>query len=509
MSACSCGADAALEEHEGQLVCLSCGRVIKGVLDLGEDATDLNFAGRSQFVPLLEPAKWAAVEKRVREMGAELALDHACVQVATALTKAALGRPRQGAPLESHAACCLLLASRRSQAGAVLTLREVTPRARCLPVVVGQCWMRLLGRLEAERTQQQLNVDEGRRGGSGGGSGLSESGDGARKRNHLVNPAALLDRYCYTLHRSVGAAASSATATGFLPRGSVRALASMLLELAEVEWLLDGRPTDGVVVGCILVALSSLGLRARELSTQAVSDLLGVKLYSAKKRSAELKAVALGVAQALPGRGGLPDGVLLRSLPAALEQARLERAAAMLALNAPLEEEVGGEGMRGVEPDLGVGGSDASDGVNTSGVGPAASRRGGGAMGAGAVVATEGGATRKAAGMRGPPAFLASMAKRQRLQTKLDAARQRVAAAPDGADAGSGVQDEEARRVEEALRRGVPDEAIVQGFFDSVPLSQDREVSAADAPHLFQETLCEADLPDSAVRRFLQPAPAT
>jgi hypothetical protein len=523
MSACPCGADAPLQEHEGQMVCPSCGRVLEGVLDTGEDASDLNFAGRSHFVPLSKACNWAGVEKRVKELGAELALDQACVQVATALTKSALGRPRQGAPLESHAACCLLLASRRSHAGAVLTLREVTPRARCPPVMVGQCWMHLLGRLEAERKKKQLNADEGRGGGSSGDGSTSENGSGAGKSTHQVDPAALLDRHCYTLHRAVGACAGapSAAATAFLPRGSVRALAAMLLELAEVEWLLDGRPADGVVAGCILVALSSLGLRARELSTQAVSDLLGVKLYSAKKRSAELKAVALGVAQALPGRAGLPEAVLLRSLPAALEQARLERAAAALALNDPLDANTGGEGGPGtggegapdtggegaadVEPDDVAGGArgvDAAGGGCASGVGAAASQRGGGASGNGAEKVGIG--TSLKAG-RGPPAFLASVAKRQRLETKLQEAKQRVAAG--GPDACGDAGDEESRRVEEALRRGVPDEAIVQGYFDSVPGFQDREISTADAPHLFEERLCEADLPESAVGVFLRPAP--
>jgi hypothetical protein len=328
-----------------------------------------------------------------------------------------------------------------------------------------------------------------------------------------VNPTALLDRYCNKLHCSVGAraGASGAAATGFLPQGSVRAVASMLLELAEVEWLFEGRPAEGVVVGCILVALSSLGLRVRELSTQAVSDLVGVKLYTAKKRSAELKAVALGVAQALPGRGGLPEGVLLRSLPAALEQARLERAAAMVEHPEPLEKEAG-EGVLGVEPDPLAGVPEGRDATRGGRAPEAALMRaglGGGAMGTGAEVVAKGGSTRKAAGMRGPPAFLASLAKRQRLEMKLEAARQRVAAAPSSAAAGSGAEDEELRRVEEALRRGVPDEAIVLGYFDSVPLNQDREVSAANAPHLFEEGLCEDDLLNSTTGRLPRPAPIT
>mmetsp|Transcript_59190 Transcript_59190/g.128455 ORF Transcript_59190/g.128455 Transcript_59190/m.128455 type:complete len:142 (-) Transcript_59190:252-677(-) len=56
--------------------------------------------------------------------------------------------------------------------------------------------------------------------------------------------------------------------------------------------------------------------------------------------------------------------------------------------------------------------------------------------------------------------------------------------------------------IELALRRGVAEEAILQGFFSAATAREDRELRFEDAPRLFREELGEDDLPSEIVSQI-------
>jgi len=523
MATCSCGA-VAREEHEGRVVCTSCGRVFEAVLEMGGERPSESL--HSQLL-MSELVDWCRVELRVQDMGEQLGLPYDCIQMAVALTKSSLGKPRTGAPLESHAACSLLLASRRMRSvGLTLTLRDVAARASCPPVRIGRCWLKLLGRLAAEQKRQLVVQDS-----SGAGAGQDNRvavADADRRpgvRSTTLDESALLCQYLDTLHRAglsragppaaagqaagtpsasssfLPASAAGAEVAPFAPGGAVRLLALKLLDLAAAEWLLDGRYPENVAVGTILVALASLSLKAGGMSTEAVCAALGIAPSKVKRRTKELRTVALSVARALPGRSDLADRHLLRGLSSALEQARLERAAAALALDEESEEEED-HARRGAE-------SAGSSSASTEEAPPATPSASACALTrAGACDVGGEGSSSGAGRMRGPPSFHASAAKRARLESKLGAAKRRLGDGDftEGAEAGEYL-DIESRRLEAALRRGVPEEALLQGHFEAVPLAQDKEVSEAEAPHLFSEELSERDMLETAASVYLRSEP--
>ena len=115
---CPCGASREdLVAEDGVLICTTCGRVLDRTAlapqDPGRD-TRRPFHESLDSSRLAASENWTRVERRVREMGAEHGLSEPCISMAQKLIRASLAGPRTGQTLESHAACSLLLASRRN-----------------------------------------------------------------------------------------------------------------------------------------------------------------------------------------------------------------------------------------------------------------------------------------------------------------------------------------------------------------------------------------------------------
>ena len=120
--------------------------------------------------------RWAPVERRVRRMGEALHCSTSCIERAQNLIRVALKKPREGQPLETAAACCLVLASRRIATDGVLTLADAAKQSDAPEQRVRRQWAKLMSQLEGEREASQ----QARR-----------SGEAAR---------GLVDAYCNKLH---------------------------------------------------------------------------------------------------------------------------------------------------------------------------------------------------------------------------------------------------------------------------------------------------------------------
>lgn len=93
---------------------------------------------------------------------------------------------------------------------------------------------------------------------------------------------------------------------------------------------------------------------------------------------------------------------------------------------------------------------------------------------------------------RGPPAFVAAERKRARLQSKLDACRDLESEEPEQ------PLDREERAIRDAVRRGVPQEAILQGHFHSVGGNE------SNAPQRqMSESLSDTDLQRGTIAEYV------
>ena len=238
------------------------------------------------------------------------------------------------------------------------------------------------------------------------------------------------------------------------------------------------------------------------------------------------KSAVLDEMRALPGREAFTDAALLRSLPHAIDELELERRAQLAAAVAEDAADAAAEDA-----------ADAADAAAESEAAAAAEAAeaavraepptppqqpisaGGGVGGVGCAVANRPSETRfgrwpqrqPGRARPAPPSFVTGAARRMARAESLQRARARVQLADADSNGGrradlfsaghprSDAKACEDARLEEALHRGVAEEALLGGFFGAA--AEADEVSAATAPHLFSEELGEADLPSEEIER--------
>ena len=488
-----CCEDAQLLEdsHTGERVCASCGQVHSGIAHLVADA--------SCATPFTSPDSSATALQRLSELASKLRLSMEAPGEALRLLRALLRDetcwPQPGPVLETLLVCCLLLAARLSGEGGMLTLREVAARARCNDHLVMHRWTRVVARIESHGL-------------------LRRADDEAAASPARSDPAQLVERFCETLRsHEVGALLRPAAVAGHArtralpgaalgPSGATRRLARQLLALARDEWLVDGRSPQLIAAAAVLLATRACGLlggragaRGGSAESAAAKLLLAsvairhLDLGQLRMRISELRGVALSLVRHLPGRARLSEELLLRSLPHALPEVALARATV---------QELGRQ--------------------------QAAEKEAKAAARLLQVISTIGSAAPPIAS--GPPAFKEAEQRRRLRAEKLEAARARIAAdgdasapgdagdadappapppAPPPARAALNASD---LRIEWALRRGVSEAAVLDGWLHSASVSEDAPPrSAQEAPHLYVEELGAQDLPDSELEAILSVSP--
>ena len=210
----NCGSTALDAHPESQeTVCTNCGDVVSGVALESEPVGAGGTSAPEQSMGFVE--RWAPVERRVRRMGEALHCSTSCIERAQNLIRVALKKPREGQPLETAAACCLVLASRRIATDGVLTLADAAKQSDAPEQRVRRQWAKLMSQLEGEREASQ----QARR-----------SGEAAR---------GLVDAYCNKLHAHALASGWPAAQSALLaPPAGARALAGEAITLARREWIL-------------------------------------------------------------------------------------------------------------------------------------------------------------------------------------------------------------------------------------------------------------------------------
>ena len=161
----NCGSTALDAHPESQeTVCTNCGDVVSGVALESEPVGAGGTSAPEQSMGFVE--RWAPVERRVRRMGEALHCSTSCIERAQNLIRVALKKPREGQPLETAAACCLVLASRRIATDGVLTLADAAKQSDAPEQRVRRQWAKLMSQLEGEReaSQQARRSGEAARG---------------------------------------------------------------------------------------------------------------------------------------------------------------------------------------------------------------------------------------------------------------------------------------------------------------------------------------------------------
>ena len=459
----NCGSTALDAHPESQeTVCTNCGDVVSGVALESEPVGAGGTSAPEQSMGFVE--RWAPVERRVRRMGEALHCSTSCIERAQNLIRVALKKPREGQPLETAAACCLVLASRRIATDGVLTLADAAKQSDAPEQRVRRQWAKLMSQLEGEREASQ----QARR-----------SGEAAR---------GLVDAYCNKLHAHALASGWPAAQSALLapPTGAARALAGEAITLARREWILEGRHAEPCAAAALLLAARSHGLPFKAGNLAAIGMKANAK--APRERLKELTTVAVSLARQLPGRESLSDKALEKALHRFIPEINLARTLELEALR---------------------------DGVDSDDDGDGEAAPGGGSslVPVGAVVVRRDDSLLAALGASDPAAFVASAARRAVRERKLAAAQARIAAA-DGAGStalvinGVRAEEEEApldaedERIETALRQGTPHEAILGGHYEAAAsdvgeLSEGEEGGGDGA---LEEELGEGDVPLSPYR---------
>jgi len=293
----------------------------------------------------------------------------------------------------------------------------------------------------------------------------------------MLQPQKLLHRYCDTLQAMRRGDAKFGAL--FSPSGSARVLAASLLEVARKEWILEGRSPQHVAAAAVLISA-----QAHRLSTTLCRQQLEMARSSKLDlRLSELKKVVLSLVRTLPGRKGLPDAVLLRSLPQALPEYLLKKTCAGVLLHKD-----GTAGAQSLQVQI-----PAYNGINDSDDSL-------------------------------PISFVASERDRARRHSKLLAASARIqeqsnantqSTNTNSSSSVTLVLDQEELLIEEALRRGVPDSAIICGYFDSEPVVESGTadwVPDPDCNHMAcaveetAEPVGESDIPSELMSLYLHTA---
>ena len=457
LSCPSCGSTALDAHPESQeTVCTNCGDVVSGALE-SEPVGAGGTSAPETSMGFVE--RWAPVERRVRKMGEALHCSTSCIERAQNLIRVALKKPREGQPLETAAACCLVLASRRIATDGVLTLADAAKQSDAPAQRVRRQWAKLMSQLEGEREASQ----QARR-----------SGEAAR---------GLVDAYCNKLHAHALASGWPAAQSALLapPAGAARALAGEAITLARREWILEGRHAEPCAAAALLLAARGHGLPFKGKDLAAIGMKANAK--APQKRLKEVTTVAVSLAKQLPGRESLTDKALEKALHRFIPEINLARTLELEALRD---------------------GGDSDD----DGDGEAAPGGGSSLVPVGAVVVRRDDSLLAALGASDPAAYVASAARRAVRERKLAAAQARIAAA-DGAGStalvinGVRAEEEEApldaedERIEAALRQGTPHEAILGGHYEAAAsdvgeLSEGEEGGGDGAP---EEELGESDVP--------------
>ena len=586
------GSDFMPADDSGQMACTNCGTlrhetVIDFQPNFGEHGAALVPLGegdKCSFTVDCACTRHAKVDARVQGICRALRFDDTSAEKAQRLTRIALGgRPRSGAPLESIAACCVLLTTRSEASGSVLTLREVAAHVNCQEKAVNKEWMRLMARIKKDLQEETHSNALVAAGSTSTGNRLDPTSLLDQKLQMLQARLTSEDMYAlvpadgpgYTpasASRPTNSREALAAAARALGRdGDARALAKGLLEIASQEWaaLMEGRAPAQLVAAVIILtcktdpclkAVKAAPFVPEKTMVERVLEVLNLPLqYSGtvRLRVNEIKAVTLSLAKQLPGRQKHSDALLLRALPELVAELIMQRETEMRLAEEEEEEEEAeeeaeeegeGEGddaaaaqeVQALQPPALAlvlahappGGSRAttdaasvpapaprrqaslglqvarelSDAVaaDTAAAGPSqlpSDPRPVVATTTAAVIAAAAAAsTPGPSGSFAPPAFAASAARRQQRQRQLDGARERIRSGTAGGAAACSRED---LQMEEALRRGVPVEALLGGYFKSTPAHADREVDEASAPHLFSSELGDADLAADEVRHHV------
>lgn len=263
---------------DGQLVCVQCGYVHSSGALVGAELGTLSW---DRF----KEDRWAKARRRLQVLAEQLRLGRDVAQDALRLLRATPRAPKTGTVLETHAACCLLLAARMAGDGAMLTLREVASRARCPEAAVLHRWSELVGVLTkrktvpsgaamastatpeslAERFCELLRTSGGHLIASGAERGGGSASCGGASCSSSSPRRSIGDDDCHDDDGGGGTGCVGAANAALLagpPAGLARRVVRELLTVAREEWLVEGRSPAMVALAAVLLAAQCCGLLA-------------------------------------------------------------------------------------------------------------------------------------------------------------------------------------------------------------------------------------------------------